>query len=97
MRRAGKLDKARYRLCRSQFLQENMRWKALAEIYAMHYFAPFSILIFCSKNAENLAKNLPFKIFQRLLIQNLSNFSRFWANFVSEVCLNFVGSQECRK
>ena len=25
----------------SQILQENMRWKALAEIYTMHSFAPF--------------------------------------------------------
>ena len=28
-------------LYRSQILQENMRWKALAEIYTMHSFAPF--------------------------------------------------------
>ena len=37
-----KLDKARFLLYRSQILQENMRWKALAEIYKMHSFAPFS-------------------------------------------------------
>ena len=41
-RRAGKLYKARSRLCRSQFLQVNTRWKALAEIYTIHSFAPFS-------------------------------------------------------
>ena len=40
-RRAGKLYKARSRLYRSQILQVNMRWKALAEIYTMHFFAPF--------------------------------------------------------
>ena len=40
-RRAGKLERARYRLYRSQILQENMRLKALAEIYTMHSFAPF--------------------------------------------------------
>ena len=39
--RAGKLYKARSRLYRSQILQENTRWKALAEIYTMHSFAPF--------------------------------------------------------
>ena len=33
---AGKLDRARSRLYRGQFLQENMRWKALAEIYTIH-------------------------------------------------------------
>ena len=31
----------RSRLYRSQILQENMRWKALAEIYTIHSFAPF--------------------------------------------------------
>ena len=38
--RSGKLDRARSRLYRSRILQENMRWKALAEIYTMHSFAP---------------------------------------------------------
>ena len=46
MRRAragcGKLYRARSRLYRSQILQANIRWKALAEIYRMHSFAPFS-------------------------------------------------------
>ena len=40
-RRAGKLFKARYQLYQGQILQEDMRWKALAEIYTMHSFAPF--------------------------------------------------------
>ena len=40
-RRAGKLYKARYQLYRSQIFQVNTRWKALAEIYTMHSFAPF--------------------------------------------------------
>jgi len=35
---------ARSRLYRSRFLQVNTRWKALAEIYTMHSFAPFSNL-----------------------------------------------------
>ena len=43
-RRAGKLDKARSRLYRRRFLQVNTRWKALAEIYIMHSFAPISNL-----------------------------------------------------
>ena len=37
----GQLDRARSRLYRGQILQQNMRWKALAEIYTMHSFAPF--------------------------------------------------------
>ena len=40
--RARKLYKARSRLYRSQILQVNARWKALAEIYTMHSFAPFA-------------------------------------------------------
>ena len=34
------LQTARSRLYRSQILQQNMRWKALAEIDTMHSFAP---------------------------------------------------------
>ena len=37
--RSSKLDRARSRLYRSQFLQLNTCWKALAEIYTMHSFA----------------------------------------------------------
>ena len=37
--RSGKLDRARSRLYRDQILQENIRLKALAEIYTMHSFA----------------------------------------------------------
>ena len=37
--RSGKLYRARSRLYRSEFLQENMRLEALAEIYTMHSFA----------------------------------------------------------
>jgi len=48
-----KLDKARSRLYRRRFLQVNTRWKALAEIYTMHSFAPFSNLNFFVKNRQN--------------------------------------------
>ena len=37
-----KLRGARSRLYRRRLLQVNTRWKALAEIYTMHSFAPFS-------------------------------------------------------
>ena len=52
-RRAGKLYKARSRLYRSQNLQVNTRWKALAEIYTMHSFAPLSNLNFFVKIRQN--------------------------------------------
>ena len=38
------------RLYRTQILQVNMRWKALAEFYTMHSFAPFSMLKIFVKN-----------------------------------------------
>ena len=38
---------------------EHMRWKALAEIYTMHSFAPFWKLNFCLKIAEIFALFLP--------------------------------------
>ena len=46
---SGKLDRARSRLYRGQILQENMRLKALAEIYTMHSFAQLCNLIFSVK------------------------------------------------
>ena len=56
--RSGKLDRARFRLYRSQILQVNTRWKALAEIYTMHSFAPFSHLNFFVKNRQFFATEL---------------------------------------
>merc|ERR1711869_70503 len=41
------------RLYRRRCLQVNTRWKALAEIYTMHSFAPFSNLNFFVKNRQN--------------------------------------------
>ena len=45
-----KLRGARSRLYRRRFLQVNTRWKALAEIYTMHSFAPFSNLNLFAKD-----------------------------------------------
>ena len=50
--RSGKLHSSRSRLYRSKILQENMRLKALAEIYTMYSFAQLCNLIFC----QNLPK-----------------------------------------
>ena len=41
-----KLRGARSRLYRRRFLQVKTRWKALAEIYTMHSFAPIGVSIF---------------------------------------------------
>ena len=48
-----KLRGARSQLYRRRFLQVNTRWKALAEIYTMHSYAPFSNLNFFVKNRQN--------------------------------------------
>ena len=51
-----KLRVARSRLYRRRFLQVNTRWKALAEIYTMHSFAPFSNLNFFVKIAKTFSR-----------------------------------------
>ena len=48
--RTVELFRARSRLYRSHILQVNTRWKALAEIYTMHSFAPISNLKIFVKN-----------------------------------------------
>ena len=63
---SSKLLGARFPLYRSQILQENTRWKALAEIYTMHSFAPLSILKISS-------------IFQ--FSEMFANFARMLLNF----------------
>ena len=66
--RFPELFRARSRLYRSQILQVNTRWKALAEIYTMHSFAPFWNLNFFVKNAESFAD------FLNRILQNLPDF-----------------------
>ena len=51
------LRRARSRLYRSEVLQENMRLKALTEIYTMHSFAQLGNLIFFSKFCQNFLQN----------------------------------------
>ena len=83
--RSGKLNRARSRLYRGQILQENMRLKALAEIYKMHSFAQLcnlnSLSKFCGKQMQlfpSLAKFLKcFAIFggpraQQLFVNNFN-------------------------
>ena len=48
-----KTNQARSRLYQSQMLQLNTRWKALAEIYTMHSFAPFFKLKISAKNRQH--------------------------------------------
>ena len=69
---------ARSRLYRSRFLQLNTRWKALAEIYTMHSFAPFSNLKIFVKNCCFFSAFFP-KI--RKFCQNFAEFSPHVTNF----------------
>ena len=90
-RRAGKLYKARSRLYRSQILQINTRWKALAEIYTMHSFAPFWISIITSKfarkkcnfNLATFSQNLPEVSQISAKFDEISNFLRILRTFRS--------------
>ena len=55
------------RLYRSQILQVNNRWKALAEIYKMHSFAPFLESKFekPGKKYRSLISNVSLKIAEK--------------------------------
>ena len=65
-----KFYRARSFLYRRQILQENIRWKALDEIYDLHAFAPLRPLYF-RKNRQT-----SFAFFGKIL-QNLSKFDHF--------------------
>merc|ERR1712118_96852 len=100
--------RARSRLYRSQILQVNTRWKALAEIYTMHSFAPFSNLKIFVKNYCFFSAFFP-KI--RKICQNFAEFSpnvtKFFRDFskmqhfskiIFKMCNIFLGifSKKCR-
>ena len=81
-----KLYKARSLLYRRQILQENIRWKALDEIYKIYIFAPLRPQYF----RNNFVK--PFRIFRqhflkRVIFQHVaSNFAQILMKF----CRNFA-------
>merc|ERR1712118_335335 len=74
-----KLRGARSWLYRRRFHQVNTRWKALAEIYTMHSFAPFWNLNFFVKNRQNFfaIEKLNFRFFFIFSIE----FCTFLRNF----------------
>ena len=66
----GKPWRARSLLYRSHILQANTRWKALAEIYTMHSFAPFSKLkIFVKIAPKNAIAKLNFRLFFNFFVK----------------------------
>ena len=94
-----KLRGARSRLYRRRFLQVNTRWKALAEIYTMHSFAPFSNLNFFVKNRQfffvielmnfvnSIAKKSNFAFFLRIFDEFFSGFRAKFQKIVT--CVAF--------
>ena len=75
-----KIKSARSRLYRSRFLQVNTRWKALAEIYTMHSFAPLSNLKISVKNRW---------IVCCFFFPKFRKFAQIWPNF-AEFSPNFT-------
>ena len=53
-KQASKVERS---LSLRRFLQVNTRWKALAEIYKMHSFAPFFNLKISAKNRQHFFAN----------------------------------------
>merc|ERR1712182_95279 len=107
-----KLRGARSRLYRRRFLQVNTRWKALAEIYTMHSFAPFSNLNFFVKNRYFFCECInEYSLIQSQTLRILHFFCEFLMNFFrisrqipenSDVCRFFNQicenkSEICRK
>ena len=78
--RTCELHRARSRLYRSQILQVNTRWKALAEIYTMHSFAPFSNLNFFVKNRQNVFAIDLMNFINSIAKKNSQFFDRILAN-----------------
>ena len=79
---ASKLWEARSPLCRRRCLQVNTRWKALAEIYTIHSFAPFFKLKISAKNRQHF-----FAI--EYWISDFFHFSCWILHFFCEFLMNF--------
>jgi len=81
-----KIKSARSRLYRRRFLQVNTRWKALAEIYTMHSFAPLSNLKIFVKNRWIVCCFFPkFRKFAQRW-PNFAEFSPNLTNFFRDFC-----------
>ena len=79
------LYKARSLLYRRQILQENIRWKALDEIYKIYMLLHRSDLNISEKNRQTFShfsailQNLP--IFEKKIIEFCSDFDENWSEF----------------
>ena len=90
-----KLYKARTLLYRRQILQENIRWKALDEIYKIYMLLHRSDLNISEKKSSfffrifrQILQNLPIKFFENFSLnfaQSLMKFCRNFANIFENV------------
>ena len=89
----SKLYRARSLLYRRQFLQENIRWKALDEIYKIYMLLHRSDLniseffrqFFFGFFGKNLQKFIIFKFFSLIFAQILMKFCRNFADNLENV------------
>ena len=99
-----KLNKARSLLYRRQILQENIRWKALDEIYKIYMRLHRSDLNISKQNRQfffaffrkNLQECVIFEFFSLIFAQILMKFCRNFADNLEnvEIFLNFEFSKE---
>ena len=89
----SKLYRARSLLYRRQILQENIRWKALDEIYKIYMLLHRSDLNISEKIRQTFSHFLAkFKIFQKFVIFEL--FSLIFAQILMKFCRNFADNLE---
>ena len=87
-----KLYKARSLMYRRQILQENIRWKALNEIYNIYMLLRRSDRNISEKNRQtfsnfsaNFCKIRFFKFFSLIFAQSLMNFCRNFADILENI------------
>ena len=86
----SKIWRARSRLYRRQVLQENIRWKALDEIYKIHMFLHRSDLNISEIFRQNFSHFWQF--LQKFVIFEF--FSLIFAQILMKFCRNFADNLE---
>ena len=90
----SKLYRARSLLYRRQILQENIRWKALDEIYKIYMLLHRSDLNISEKNRQTFSHSFNFigNILQKFVIFEF--FSLIFAQILMKFCRNFADNLE---
>ena len=96
--RTFELFRARSRLYRSQILQVNTRWKALAKIYTMHPFAPFSDLnLFFEDRTAPRQRRLSRRVISGKGLKQKANCSRSTRNTNKSCAARITGTSAWHK